>query len=314
MMAVALSGAAVSPAMGRFKIGPVSMLLAFANVRLGAWIPNPRYVPALAAQGIRLPRPGLGYLFKEFFGIHDPSDLYLYVTDGGHWENTGLVELLRTAHHQEIVCVDADSGPGNLARSIAKAIDLAQLECAARVVIDLDALRADRDPSPGHDYSPRSMNLGLVHRTDAGPWRLSLFWYCKPALTQDMPPHLLAYREVDPTFPRVSTLDQFFHGAQFAAYRDLGRYNADKIIAARSTLQRAVRRHGTYVGYAAAVRGKALEAFLVSLAGIEEAEPPEPWVLPELADLVDHLALDAVPDARAAYAQELYAAVREVLG
>lgn len=314
MMAVALSGAAVSPAMGRFRIGPVSMLLAFANVRLGAWIPNPRYVPALAAQGIRLPRPGLGYLFKEFFGIHDPSDLYLYVTDGGHWENTGLVELLRTAHHRELVCVDADAGPGNLAISIARAIDLAQLECAARVVIDLDALRADRDPSPGRDYSPRSMNLGLVHRTDAGPWRLSLLWYCKPALTQDMPPHLLAYREVDPTFPRVSTLDQFFHGAQFAAYRDLGRYNADKILAARGTLQRAVRRHTTYAGYAAATRGSALEDFLVSLAGIEESEPPEPWVLPELVRLIDQLALEAVPDDRVAYAEELYAAVREMLG
>ena len=131
MLAVGLSGAAVSPAMGRFRIGPVSMLLAFANVRLGAWIPNPRYAPALAAHGRPLPRPGLGYLLKEFFGIHDPSDLYLYVTDGGHWENTALVELLRTAHHRELVCVDADSGPGNLARSISRAIDLAQLECAA---------------------------------------------------------------------------------------------------------------------------------------------------------------------------------------
>jgi hypothetical protein len=44
MFAVALSGAAVSPAMGRFRIGLTSMLLAFANLRLGCWLPNPRYV------------------------------------------------------------------------------------------------------------------------------------------------------------------------------------------------------------------------------------------------------------------------------
>ena len=149
MLAVGLSGAAVSPAMGRFKVGPVSMLLAFANVRLGMWVPNPRYATQLAAEGKRLPRPGLGYLLKEFLGFHDHSDLFLYVTDGGHWENTALVELLRTSHQREIVCVDADSGPGNLAGSISKAIDLAALECSAEVAIRLDVLRSDTDPSPG---------------------------------------------------------------------------------------------------------------------------------------------------------------------
>jgi hypothetical protein len=301
MMAVGLSGAAVSPAMGRFRIGPISMLLAFANVRLGAWIPNPRYAARLAALGRPLPRPGLGYLLKEFFGFHDPSDLYLYVTDGGHWENTGLVELLRTSHHDEVVCVDADSGPGNVARSIARAIDLAQLECAARVLLNLDVLRADPDPTPGRDYSPRSVNLGLVLRTDAGPWRLSLLWYSKPALTQDMPPQLLAYREVDPTFPRVSTLDQFFHAAQFAAYRDLGRYNARKILTARRRLVDCVAQHPTYASFKAAVEAD---------GGPDSAEP---WVLPELVSLIDQLVLDRVESERSDYAEELYVAVRSIL-
>ncbi|WP_460820594.1 hypothetical protein [Nocardioides ungokensis] len=297
MMAVGLSGAAVSPAMGRFRLGPISMLLAFANIRLGAWIPNPRWAATLAAQGRPLPRPGLGYLLKEFVGFHDPSDLYLYVTDGGHWENTALVELLRTSHHREIVCVDADSGPGNLATSISRAVDLAQLECAASIALNLDVLRADRDPSPGHDYSPRSVNLGLVRRTDGNDERISLLWYSKPALTQDMPPQLLAYREVDPTFPRVSTIDQFFHAAQFVAYRDLGRYNARKILAARATLATHVRAHPTYIRFRAAVR-----------AGIVP-DPPEGWVLPELVDLVEQLAADRITDEQAVYAERVYATV-----
>jgi len=297
MMAVGLSGAAVSPAMGRFRLGPVSMLLAFANVRLGMWIPNPRWAAVLAEQGKPLPRPGLGYLLKEFVGFHDPSDLYLYVTDGGHWENTALVELLRTSHHREIICVDADSGPGNLATSISRAVDLAQLECAASIALNLDVLRADRDPSPGRDYSPRSVNLGLVRRSDGNDERISLLWYSKPALTQDMPPQLLAYREVDPTFPRVSTVDQFFHAAQFAAYRDLGRYNARKVLAARATLAAHVRAHPTYIRFRAAVR-----------AGIVP-EPPEGWVLPELVDLVEQLAADRITDEQALYAERVYATV-----
>ncbi|MFC4782912.1 hypothetical protein ACT8ZV_00425 [Nocardioides sp. MAHUQ-72] len=301
MRAVGLSGAAVSPAMGRFRLGPVSMLLAFANVRLGSWIPNPRWAAELAALGSPLPRPGLGYLLKEFLGFHDPSDLYLYVTDGGHWENTALVELLRTAHHRELICVDADSGPGNLARSISRAVDLAQLECAASIALNLDVLRADPEPSPGRDYSPRSVNIGLVRRVDQGIERISVLWYCKPALTQDMPPQLLAYREVDPTFPRISTVNQFFHTAQFAAYRDLGRYNARKILAARSTLAAVVGGCATFVAFRGAVQ-----------AGVTP-EPPEAWVLPELLSLIEQLVLARVPDEQAAYAEELYATVAAAL-
>ena len=299
MSAVGMSGAAVSPAMGRFNIGPISMLLAFFNVRLGMWIPNPRYAHTLAAQNKKLPRPGLGYLLKEFLGFHDPSDLYLYVTDGGHWENTALVELLRTSHHREIVCVDADAGPGNLVKSISKAIDLAQLECAASIAMNLDALRADRDPSPGRDYSPRSVNIGLVRRRDEEKERISLLWYCKPALTQDMPPQLLAYREVDPTFPRVSTIDQFFHVAQFAAYRDLGRYNARKILAARQHLTEAVEAHTEFRNFHSSL----------------PAEPgPKDWVLTELAELIEQLSADrGDDDARRDWAQWMYADVRYTL-
>jgi hypothetical protein len=311
MYTVALSGAAVSPAMGRFRIGPISMLLAFFNVRLGLWIPNPRYAGTLAAKGVALPRPGLGYLLKEFIGFHDPSDLYLYVTDGGHWENTGLVELLRTRMLDEIVCVDADSGPGNTARSISKAIDLAQLECAASVVLNLDALRSDPTPTPGRDYSVRSVSLGLVRRqTEAGE-RLALLWYCKPALTTDMPPQLLAYREVDPSFPRVSTVNQFFHVAQFAAYRDLGRYNARMIQRAREVLAERVAAHPTY------------DSFRLSGAAPDEVDP-EPvdvdsvpgspaarWVLDEVISLVEQLGRSRPDDE--GYREQVYAGIRRIL-
>lgn len=240
MLSVGLSGAAVSPAMGRFRVGPVSMLLAFANIRLGMWIPNPRYASAIAESGSRLPRPRLGYLLKEFFGFHDPSDLYLYITDGGHWENTGLVELLRTNNCREVVCIDADAGPGNLASSISKAIDLAWLECGCHISMDLDSLRSDVVVSPGRDYSPRSVNLGLVLRDERDEVSISVLWYAKPALTREMPLRLLSYREVDRTFPRVTTLNQFFHLAQYTAYRDLGRYNARQLVDARQALKKAV--------------------------------------------------------------------------
>jgi hypothetical protein len=302
MLAVGLSSAAVSPAMGRFRIGPISMLLAFFNVRLGMWIPNPRYAEKLVAENVSLPRPGLGYLLKEFVGFHEPSDLYLYITDGGHWENTGLVELLRDRLYREVVCVDADSGPGNTAKSISKAIDLAQLECGATIVLNLDCLRSDPLPTPGRDYSRRSVNVGVVRRRVGDGEHLALLWYTKPALTEDMPPELLAYREVDPTFPRVSTVDQFFHVAQFAAYRDLGRYNARMVLRARNVLAARMADHQTYESF---------RTWCAEHVDTGSDAPPEDWVLAEMVSLVDQLGRSRPCDKD--YAERAYDELRLIL-
>ncbi|TDO51104.1 hypothetical protein EV651_11931 [Kribbella sp. VKM Ac-2571] len=249
MMAVAISSAAVSPAMGRYQIGPTSMLLAFFNIRLGVWIANPRFITQLEAAGLdkenelSYPRTGLGYLFKEFFGIHDLDDPYLYLTDGGHWENTGLVELLRIPEITEIVCVDADSGPGDATSSLGKAIAIAPSECDIRIDISLDPLRATPSTSRVPAYSPRTVNLGFFTKgagsfTDQTP--VGVLWYAKPGLAKEMPAALLAFHERYPTYPRESTLNQFFDTASFVAYRNFGRYNARQILLARDKLQEAL--------------------------------------------------------------------------
>jgi hypothetical protein len=255
MMAVAISSAAVSPAMGRYQIGPTSMLLAFFNIRLGVWIANPRFITQLEAAGLdkktcldkeidlSYPRTGLGYLFKEFFGIHDLDDPYLYLTDGGHWENTGLVELLRIPEITEIVCVDADSGPGDATSSLGKAIAIAPSECDIRIDISLDPLRATPSSSRVPAYSPRTVNIGFFTKgagsfTDQTP--VGVLWYAKPGLAKEMPAALLAFHERYPTYPRESTLNQFFDTASFVAYRNFGRYNARQILLARRKLQEAL--------------------------------------------------------------------------
>ena len=243
MLAVAISSAAVAPAMGRFRIGPTSMLLTFANVRLGAWMPNPRYVGKLSPNvEVGFPWVRMSYLFKEFLGIHDPTDLYVYLTDGGHWENTGLVELLRLGRYKEIVCVDADPGPRDAVGSISQAIELARLECGARVSLDLDPMRAEVKSTRAPEYAERTITYGLVEAMPAGDsvGKISILWYCKPALTKDMPAALLAHRETHADYPKISTMDQFFDTSTFVAYRDLGRYNARRIQACRSSLRDVV--------------------------------------------------------------------------
>ena len=64
------------------------MLLAFANIRIGAWLPNPRYVALggdTSDHDNQFPPVRIGYLFKEFLSLHDPTDPFVYVSEGGHW-------------------------------------------------------------------------------------------------------------------------------------------------------------------------------------------------------------------------------------
>ena len=273
MLAVGLSGAAVSPAMGRYRLGPSKTILAVANVRLGMWLPNPKYAARYEVQqsGTRpegphrrvpYPRPRLGYLLKELFGLHDPNDLYIYVTDAGHWENTGLVELIRDRNIDEIVCLDADEQSREKAHQIASAIGLAKLECNATIKLDLDVLRGPYDGRRGTDYSPQSVAVGIIFRGD----HLGLLWYAKPVLTRNTPPELLSYAEVDNTFPTTSTIDQFFHTAQFSAYRDLGRYNGREIVEARKALRDATIKNISLDEFAGAAEAEMAHWAVVSIA------------------------------------------------
>jgi hypothetical protein len=255
MFAVGLSGAAVSPAMGRWRIGPTSMLLAFANVRLGAWLPNPGYVDC--HEQSRFPLVRIGYLLKEFVGWHDPSDAFVYVSDGGHWENCGLAELVRTGVPAEVVCIDADPGAVQNVRQLAQAIDMAKLECDVDILVDFEPLRGHVEPSGTPVFSQRSVTVGIIRtqrENNAGTtnrdW--ALIWYTKCALTRASPAPLLAHREIDPKFPTTSTVDQFFDTATYTAYRDLGRHNARELKLGRQRLVACLKEHDTVESFLAA--------------------------------------------------------------
>jgi len=137
--AVAISGAAFASAMGsqtRFY----EVFLALANCRLGAWLPNPYYlwlksrlyddwtVPGLPS------RRRLSYFAREILGLHPSINPLLLCTDGGHYENLGLVELLR--HKCRVIyCIDASGDSPPLATTLAQAVTLAREELG--VVIQL---------------------------------------------------------------------------------------------------------------------------------------------------------------------------------
>lgn len=140
--AVATSGAAFGPAMGRQSKGGMGAVMAMANARLGAWLPNPHHLARLAAVekgggSLRTcslgRRPRLWYWFMEIAGQYPTDAKLVLTTDGGHVENLGLVELLRR-RCSRILCFDA-SGAGSTPATLAEAIVMAREELDVKITL-----------------------------------------------------------------------------------------------------------------------------------------------------------------------------------
>ncbi len=227
MLAVATSGAAVSSAMGRLGKGTTNALLAFANVRLGVWLPHPRWAGQNRGEdGKRdtsYPRVRMSYLLKEVFGLFDFDDLHVYVTDGAHWEGTAIVELFRDDDIAEAIAFDAGGAGAASLVSPAEVLTLSNLELFDDIAIDVEPLRAADDGTRGGGLSERVATVGLVRgiAPDGTP-TVGVLWYARNVVATGSSARLKAYAERFETFPSVSTINQFFDDEKFQNYRLLG--------------------------------------------------------------------------------------------
>ena len=76
------------------------------------------------------PRPRPSHLIAEVFGRNSVNHKFLYVTDGGRYENLGLVELLRRGCTR-IFCLDASGG--RAFEALGDAIALARSEVGVEI-------------------------------------------------------------------------------------------------------------------------------------------------------------------------------------
>jgi hypothetical protein len=228
--AMAISGAAASPNMGYNSSPAITFLLALFNVRLGWWFGNPGHE---GDDTYRLPGPAFALrpLVDETFGLTTDENPYVYLSDGGHFENLGLYEMVRRRCRHIIVVdsgQDGDYGFEDLGNAVRKiAIDLG----VTIRFIGLDKLQKrpkEGIVGPGHPYHAiGEIDYPAADGSPAGDYGVIL--YIKSGYHGVEDAGIRAYATANPTFPHQSTIDQWFSESQFESYRSLGFEIADGI-------------------------------------------------------------------------------------
>ena len=211
--AFTISGAAVNPNAGMTRSRPLAAIMTLFNVRLGYWIRNPRQ----AAKTELAPSRPLWPIcaLREMLGLRlDETRKYVHLSDGGHFENLGLYELVRRRCRTIIVC-DATADPDWSFGDLANATEKVRVDFGAAIEIDTRPLR----PVGENRISESAAVLGKIHYVDGSEAKLL---YINTSIIAGLSEDIYGYRRDHESFPDEPTSDQFFDEAQFEAYRELG--------------------------------------------------------------------------------------------
>jgi len=208
--AMAISGAAVNPNMGYHSSPQTAFLLTLFNVRLGWWLGNPTKPGVMSKAG---PTFALWWLLRELLGFVDEGSCFINLSDGGHFENLGLYELVRR-RCRYIIAIDGEQDTDYHFESLGGAVR----KCRADFGIEIDI--DPRPITPQAQFSGTHWAVGRINYKEyAEPgWLL----YLKASITGDEPADVEEYRRENLQFPQQPTMDQFFSESQFESYRRLG--------------------------------------------------------------------------------------------
>lgn len=229
--AIAISGAAASPNMGYHSSPLVTFILTLLNVRLGAWLGNPGPAGDNTFH-LGYPKFSVRPLISEAFGLTDESNRHVYLSDGGHFENLGLYEMvLRRCHY--IVVSDAGQDPACSFADLGGAVRKIRIDLG--IPIEFGSMSIFSRSDEIKDKSGRSCAIGrirysVVDQLKDGPEiDDGVLIYIKPACYGDEPRDIYEYFKGNEAFPHESTADQFFSESQFESYRMLGVHTMENI-------------------------------------------------------------------------------------
>jgi hypothetical protein len=226
--AITISGAAASPNMGYHSSPLVTFVLTLLNVRLGAWLGNPGKAGDHSFQ-LGYPDSSVRPIIDEAFGLTNDSRPYVYLSDGGHFENLGLYEMvLRRCHY--IVAIDAGEDPQCSFADLGESVRKIRIDFG--ISIEFDEINIfPRDCDVAQSQKGRNCAIGRICYSglDGPTVPDGILIYIKPACYGDEPRDIYEYFKRSTTFPHESTSDQFFSESQFESYRMLGAYTMQRL-------------------------------------------------------------------------------------
>lgn len=224
--AMAISGAAANPNTGAGGSGPtrsrvVSLVMTLLNVRLGYWVANPRCHSLFTWA-----RNHFVVAAQQILQGHREEWPLLELSDGGHFDNLGLYELVRR-RMRVIVLSDGAADPRFEFADLRIAMRRVEEDFGARIDFVGDdpeqvvPHRTEAGPGypPKDELAKKGFVVGTIHYADGSAGKL---FYVKSTVLDRAPVALKAYKAAVPAYPDESTADQFFSEEQVNAYRELG--------------------------------------------------------------------------------------------
>ena len=221
--------------MGYMMSSPiVRFVMTLFNVRLGWWLGNP------GAKGDSLqrtfdldsPKYSITPIVQEALGMTNDKHPYVYLSDGGHFENLGLYEMvLRCCRF--IVVSDASTDTKYSFDSLAMAIRQIRVDFGIPIEFEKFYITSpSQERDKGGTYCAigkiRYSCLNLDNKGGKKEFDGTII-YLKPSLLGDEPRDVLNYSRESSDFPQETIADQYFSEAQFESYRALGSHIVDQI-------------------------------------------------------------------------------------
>lgn len=159
--------------------------------------------------------PNYLVLLRELLGLEmHERNLWIHLSDGGHFENLGLYELIRRKC-KLIIVSDASADRDVKLSDLARACELVRLDFGAKIEINAQPLR----PKTKGGFSDSPFVIGKITYVDDTS---GILVFVKTVMVSGLPEDINGYERKHEEFPDQTTADQFFREEQFEAYRELG--------------------------------------------------------------------------------------------
>ena len=219
--AIAISGAAASPNMGYNSSPIIAFIMTLFNARLGSWLGNPGTAGEKTWQKAG-PTSAMASLVREAFGLTNNTSKWVYLSDGGHFENLALYEMVRR-RCRYIVVLDGGCDPQFTYFDLGNALRKIRIDMKIPIHFDEDSFAALRRKSARYAFAQI-----LYSEVDPAASDGYLI-YVKPMIRGNEPPDVGAYQKDHADFPHETTADQFFNESQTESYRMLGLHTITEI-------------------------------------------------------------------------------------